>query len=291
MSRFSPSYKRDDPFTLFDGVKGAADALTRYTLGKREMGRQDAADTRAQEKHDRVFDRDDVLDDRYDDETEYDRGNKAADRFFERGEVRGTENIPTSGPVSQAGQAGGEAGSALGGIEVGTMPTMQGEATTLGQALEQSIAADELKPMGSGVPGDYNGQFLQIDGAFAVPGVSGRYLMPQSGKRMQLEGEIAQMAERLAGSDARTGFAGEAGSEGRRNEARIQAESTLEGPYDAEHRKAQSEGKTGSRGSATWAQSNAERRNQSEVMYSRAIRSGARQMPEVPFPAGGSRRR
>ncbi len=275
MSRFSPAYKRDDPFTLADGVQGAAQALTRYTLGKRQMGRQDAADERTQQMHDRVFDRDDVLDERYENREEYDRGNRAADRYYDRGEVEGVNNIPPSGPVTDYGPAEGTAADALGG-GVAEMPTLQGEATTLGQALEQSIVSDELKPMGSGIPGDYNSQAFQVDGGIPVPGVPGRFLMPQSGKQMQLEGEIARLAEMLEGSESRTGFAGEAGSEGRANESRIQARTRVEGPYAGQNRKRQSEGRVGGgRGGLTAGQDLGNIRNQSEVIYAQAIRNGA----------------
>ncbi len=273
MSRFSPAYKRDDPFTLFEGVRGAAQALTKYTLGKRQMGREDAEDTRRQERHERIFDRDKKGDERYEDERDNRRGNEAARRYREYGEVEGVENIPPSGPVTDYGPAEGTAADALGG-GVAQMPTLQGEATTLGQALEQSIVSDELKPMGSGIPGDWNSQAFQVDGAIPVPGVPGRFLMPQSGKQIQLEGEIARLADQLAQSESRTGFAGEAGSEERMNESRIQARVSVQEPYEAVNRKRQSEGRGRGGGGPTYAQERGERQNQSEVIYKQAIDQG-----------------
>jgi len=276
VSRFSPAYIREDPFTLADGVRGAANALTQYTLGKRARGRQDAEDERRQAMHDRTFDRDKVGDERYEDERDNRRHNERADRYFDRGEVAGVNNIPPSGPVTDYGPAEGTASDAL-GEGVAEMPTLQGEATTLGQALEQSIVSEKLAPMGSGSPGDYNSQAFQVDGAIPVPGVPGRFLMPQSGRQQQLEGEIQRLADQLAESESRTGFAGEAGSDARMNEARIQARVGEEGPYDADYRRAQSEGRTGRGRGPTYAQERSERQNQSGVIYKNAIDQGRTQ--------------
>lgn len=219
MSRFSPAYRRQKPFTLFEGVQNAAGALLGYEEFKHQRGRQGeqderarAAETRAGELHGARMDDYRQYDERWEEDRDYGRERDRVKDYYDFGIIRGEEERPAPGET--------------GGIpNVQGMPTIEGEGAPIGTSNdllyrggpEVGPPGSDLKRVGSGIRGDWNSIFLQADGAMPIPGT--RYFaMPRSGKMEQEAQQLDELARMLEASPERTGFAADP-----RNEAEIQA--------------------------------------------------------------------